>query len=139
MMHYLVTLPQSPKPDEFHIWGQNELDSCCGDVKVLYKNESAEACYQFAKEESWKDFYSNGFFSKIFPSINKNNMRYIQTAFYDGFEESSTEASFEKYSHDDRKFGKGKNGFGDEDYVLLINCYVAGMNYRSEGIPGGLK
>lgn len=135
MMHYLVTLPQSPKPNEWHIWSQDTLDSCCGDVKVIYKNESELACYQFAKEESWKDFYYNGFFSEIFPSIDEADMCYIQTAFYDGFEESKTEASFEKYSHDDRKFGEGKNGFGDEDYVLLINCYVAGMNYRDEGIP----
>lgn len=50
MMYYLLTLPQSPMPNEFHVWEQNELDTCCGDVKIIYKNESAEACYQFAKE-----------------------------------------------------------------------------------------
>lgn len=62
-------------------------------------------------------------------------MKLIKKAFEDGFEEIYTEASFEKYSHDVRKFGKDKNGFGDDDYVLLVNCYVAGMNYRDEGIP----
>ena len=136
-MYYLLTLPQSPMPNEFHVWEQNELDTCCGDVKIIYKNESAEACYQFAKEESWKDFYHNGFYSKILPSIKEKDMKLIKKAFEDGFEASYIEASFEgykKYSHDDRKFGKGKNGFGDKDYVLLVNCYVAGMNYRNEGI-----
>ena len=65
-------------------------------------------------------------------------MKLIKKAFEDGFETSHIEASFEgykKYSHDDRKLGKGKNGFSDKDYVLLVNCYVAGMNYRNEGIP----
>lgn len=62
-------------------------------------------------------------------------MKLIKKAFEDVFEASHIEASFEKYSRDDRKFGKGKNGFGDKDYVLLVNCYVAGMNYRNEGIP----
>lgn len=134
-MHYLLTLPQSPMPNEFHVWNQEELAICCSDVKVLYKNESAEACYQFAREESWKDFYSNGFYSKIFPLVKEKDMKLIKKAFEDGFEEAYTETSFEKYSHDNRKFGKGKNGFGDDDYVLLVNCYVAGMNYRDEGIP----
>ena len=135
MMHYLLTLPQSPMPNEFHVWEHSELATCCGEVKIIYKNESAEACYQFAKEESWKDFYYNGFFSKIFPSVKEKDMKLIKKAFEDGFEEIYTEASFEKYSHDNRKFGKGKNGFGDDDYVLLVNCYVSGMNYRNEGIP----
>jgi hypothetical protein len=137
MMHYLLTLPQSPRPNELHIWDQFELDSCCGDVKVLYENESAEKCFEFAKEESWSDFYYNGFFSGIFPSIDEMDMCYVQEAFYNGFDEGNTGASYNKYLADDRRFGKGLNNFGQEDFVLLVNCYVAGTNYRSEGIPCG--
>lgn len=43
-MHYVVMLPLDPSPDKYHIWTQEELSTCCGTVKVLYKNESVDAC-----------------------------------------------------------------------------------------------
>lgn len=90
------------------------------------------------KEEAWSDFYYNGFFSEIFPSIDEMDMCYIQEAFYDGFEEGNSGKSYNKYTLDGRRFGEGLNGFGQDDFVQLINCYVAGTNYKAHGKPGDI-
>lgn len=134
-MFYVVQLPMSPKPNDFHVWNQSELDLCCGDVKVIWKNEDANECYKYIKEEAWSDFYYNGFFSEIFPSIDEVDMCYIQQAFEDGYDDNGSDYFWPKYENDDRKFGEGVNSFGQPDYVTLAQAYTAGSNYKTQGFP----
>ena len=85
------------------------------------------------KESAWKDFTrKDGFYGEIFASMDDTELTELKEAFDTGWEEKSIGKTYDTYLRDTRHFGKGINGFGTEDFIFIVNCYVAGSNYRIE-------
>ena len=83
------------------------------------------------KESAWKDFTRvDGFLGKIFVSMNNAELTELKEAFNKGWEEKNTGKTYDTYLRDTRHFGDGINGFGMKDFISIVNCYVAGSNYR---------
>ena len=85
------------------------------------------------KESAWKDFTrEDGFYGKVFTSMNNAELAELKEAFDKGWEENNTGKTYDTYLRDARHFGDGINGFGTKDFIFIVNCYVAGSNYRIE-------
>ena len=85
------------------------------------------------KESAWKDFTRvDGFYGEIFASMDDTELAELKEAFDKGWEEKNTGKTYDTYLRDDRHFGDGTNGFDMKDFISIVNCYVAGSNYRIE-------
>ena len=85
------------------------------------------------KESAWKDFTrEDGFYGKVFTSMDNTELTELKEAFDKGWEEKNTGKTYDTYLRDTRHFGDGLNGFGVKDFIFIVNCYVAGSNYRIE-------
>ena len=86
-----------------------------------------------SKESAWEDFTrKDGFYGKVFASMDNTELAELKEAFDKGWEEKNSGKTYDTYLRDTRRFGKGINGFGAEDFIFIVNCYVAGSNYRIE-------
>ena len=89
--------------------------------------------FKLTEETAWEEFTSkDGFYGKIFTSMSNTELAELKEAFNKGWEEKNSGKTYNTYLRDTRHFGNGINGFGMEDFIFIVNCYVAGSNYRIE-------
>ena len=89
--------------------------------------------FKLTKETAWEEFTSkDGFYGKVFASMNNTELAELKEAFNKGWEEKNSGKTYNTYLRDTRHFGNGINEFGMEDFIFIVNCYVAGSNYRIE-------
>lgn len=81
------------------------------------------------KKSAWKEFTSaDGYYGEVFASMDDTELAELKEAFDKGWKEKNTGKTYDTYLRDTRHFGSGTNG----DFIFIINCYVAGSNYRIE-------
>lgn len=85
------------------------------------------------KKSAWKEFTrADGFYGEVFASMGDTELAELKEAFDKGWKEKNTGKTYDTYLRDTRHFGDGVNGFGMKDFIFIVNCYVAGSNYRIE-------
>lgn len=85
------------------------------------------------KKSAWKEFTrADGFYGEVFASMDDTELAELKEAFDKGWKEKNTGKTYDRYLRDTRHFGDGINGFGMKDFIFIVNCYVAGSNYRIE-------
>ena len=86
-----------------------------------------------SKESAWEEFTrKDGFYGEVFASMDNTELAELKEAFDKGWEEKNSSKTYNTYLLYTRCFGNGINVFCAEDFIFIVNCYVAGSNYRIE-------
>lgn len=48
---YVVSLPCAVDPKELHIWIREEVQLCCGDIKIHFASDNENECTEFINGE----------------------------------------------------------------------------------------
>lgn len=84
------------------------------------------------KEEAWSHFYEYGIFSDYLHQCEDPDGACLAEAFYDGFEDGNSGEHYQQYLNDEHVY------IGTDDWgakIHTVNAYVAGSNYKINGIP----